>query len=419
MTTAPSIPPERESGLRQLRHLSRSFWTLWASSCLIDLGLCLYFFMFSLFLVEHNVSEHNIGFITAALTTGTIAGTVLVSYLSRRLRLHTLMLMYIFAAPLCLGSRVFFLQIPAQIALGFLAGMTMSIWSVCFSPTLAKLTTQENRTFGFSLFVATGIASGALGGVIGGHLPGLLRNQTWNGRPVDGIKFVLLLSCAFILLAAFSIFRLRLRQDAATRRRGNVLNSFLIRFLITIAAWNFALNFFTPFANVYLSRHLKLPLPRIGELYTVSQLIMVFTVLLAPLLYRKVGLVRGVVMTQIGTALSLWALSRATESGAAIGIYLCLTSVQWMSTPGISSLLMNRTAEAERGQAAAMYNIVSLAAQASAAALAGKLFERYGYTGPLAINAALAGLAAMLLYTLLGENDRRDRSGDENLPAHL
>jgi MFS family permease len=401
------------STLSRLRHLSNSFWTLYVSSCLIDLGLCLYFFLFSLFLVEHGVTEQNIGFITAAMTIGTIAGTVSVGFLVRRMGLRAMMLTYVIAAPICLASRVFFLHIPVQLALAFLAGITMSIWSVCFSPTLAKLTTHDNRTFGFSLFVATGIASGAIGGLLGGYIPGLLHHR-YPYR--DGIKTVLLFACFIILIAAFSIIRLHLQQDDQAQKRTKVLSSFLVRFLAAAAVWNFTLSFFNPFANVYLSRHLGLPLTHIGEIYTVSQLITVATVLLAPLLYRRVGLLFGIAMTQFATALLLWALSRATGQQSAIGIYLGLVAIQWIGGPGLSSLLMSRTPEAHRSQASAMHNMLNLAAQAGAAALAGRLFGRYGYGWPLAANAAIAALAGILLYTLLGR-DSGTQAPEQNTPS--
>jgi predicted MFS family arabinose efflux permease len=362
-------------------------------------------------MVEHDFAVHSIGFITAAQTIGTIAGTVVVSLLSRRFGLRTMMLTYTVAAPLCLGLRLFFLQIPIQIGLAFLAGFMMSIWSVCFSPTLAKLTTQENRTFGFSLFVATGIASGAVAGLLGGYFPGLLRRHRWGGPQVDGIKVVLLLACCILMLAAFAIVRLRMQRDETVPSRARFFNRFLGCFLLAIAIWNFSISFFVPFANVYLSRQLGLSVMRIGEIFTISQLVQVSAVLAAPILYRRAGLVIGIALTQMGTALLFFSLSLATRRTTAIWIYLFLTGLQWMGGPGIVSLLMSRTAEVQRSQASAMYNIVNLAAQAGAAALAGNLFERYGYSGPLASDAALAALAAVLLYALLGREDRRHHEG--------
>ena len=76
-----------------------------------------------------------------------------------------------------------------------------------------------------------------------------------------------------------------------------------------------------------------------------------------------------------------------------------------MGGPGISSLLMNRTAEAYRSQATAMQSVVNLVAQAGSAALAGKMFGLYGYSGPSPLTPQLAACAAVLLYTLLGRED--------------
>ena len=66
---------------------------------------------------------------------------------------------------------------------------------------------------------------------------------------------------------------------------------------------------------------------------------------------------------------------------------------------------MNRTPDQYRSQASALQNLVNLAAQAGAAALAGKLFGQFGYSGPLAINAGIAALAAILLCMLLRQKD--------------
>jgi MFS family permease len=399
--SSPHLPNPKQPGV-----LNGNFWILYGSSFVIDFGLCLYFFMFSLFLVEHRFPEHAIGLITAALTVGAIAGTLPASFLSRRLGLRTMMLAYSLLAPLCFAARTLFLQMPAQIALAFLAGVAMSIWSVCFSPTLAKLTTKENRAFGFSLFIVTGIGSGAIAGLVGGYLPRMFNHPGRTGAPTDGIKIVLLLACAILGLAAFGLFRLRLEE--VSRVGGRAITGFLVQFAVAIGVWNFAIGFFTPFANVYLATQLKVPLPRIGLIYTVSQVFQIAAILIAPLLYRKIGLVAGIALTQIGTASMLWGLAHASAPSSAIGIYVLFCGLQWMSGAGISTLLMNRTPEQYRSHATATQNIVNLVAQAGSAALAGKLFEQFGYSRPLLLNGGIAALAAVLLYALLGREARMD-----------
>lgn len=105
----------------------------------------------------------------------------------------------------------------------------------------------------------------------------------------------------------------------------------------------------------------------------------------------------------------LWGLAHASLPSRAVGIYILLCGLQWMSGAGIASLLMNRTPEQYRSHATATQNLVNLAAQASSAALAGKLFEQFGYSIPLAVNAGIAALAAVLLYALLGRENPMNR----------
>jgi MFS family permease len=399
----------------------RNFRTLYISSFLIDLGLCLYFFLFSLFLVEHHFPEQSIGYITAALTIGTLAGTLPASLLSRRFGLQTMMMVYVTAVPFLLASRTFFLQMPTQITLGFLAGAAMSLWSVCFSPTLAKLTNNKNRTLGFSVFVATGIGSGIFAGLAGGYLPGFLSQHAPNDDQIDGIRVVLLLACVIISLAATALLGLRMEKTAQIKSAGP--GTFLLRYLVAAGVWSFALNFFNPFANVYLSRYQHLPLARIGSIYSISQVIQVITVLLAPLLYSRIGLVKGIALTQLGTGtLLLWLAHAHTPSGAVV-IFIALNSVQWISGPGMSALLMGRTLERSRSHAVAMQTIVNLGAQASSTALAGRFFQRYGYIIPLKADATIAALAGLLLYLLLrqkhGEADAQPMLNQlpQELPA--
>ncbi len=384
--------------LRSLGGLDKNLREFYCASFLVDLGLCLYFFLFTLFLVAHNVSEREIGYITASLTAGTLAGTIPVSMLVGRVGLQKMLLVYVVAAPVCLGLRTFLLAIPVQIGFAFLAGISMSIWSVCFSPTLAKLTNPTNRAFSFGLFVATGIGAGALSGVLGGWIPRLAISL--NPR-AEGIRIALWIACLLISLSAIAIFQLKMSCEPAATDIHDGSSSFLLRFLLAAAVWAFAMGFFTPFATVYLSRALGLTFPQVAEAYTVAQVFQFIAVLLVPFLYRRAGLIRGVAITQIATGIALLCLSRVTGRVLGVSVYVVLMTVQYMSGPGVAALLMNKIPERNRSHAAGLQNLVNLAAQAAAAAMGGRLFERFSYARPLAMNGGLAIVAAALFYRLL------------------
>ena len=57
------------------------------------------------------------------------------------------------------------------IASAFVGGFLFSFYAVSIAPTVAQLTTDRARPFGFSLFFSLGIGIGVLAGLAGGRLP--------------------------------------------------------------------------------------------------------------------------------------------------------------------------------------------------------------------------------------------------------
>ena len=100
--------------------------------------------------------------------------------------------------------------------------------------------------------------------------------------------------------------------------------------------------------------------------------------LAAPVLFRKFGLVTGIVYTQIATAVALGCLATASGPLAATTIHMGYVAFQWMSEPGILSLLMNHVAPKEQAGASALNLLVINTSQAIAAAVAGFSFIQRG-----------------------------------------
>jgi predicted MFS family arabinose efflux permease len=211
----------------------------------------------------------------------------------------------------------------------------------------------------------------------------------------------LLLAAAMAALALVPASRLKPapveREGARVYPRG----PFLVRYLVPFALWHLATGSFNPFNNVYFAR-LRFPVERIGTIFSGSQLVQVATVLLAPLVFRRAGLVPGIVWMMAATALGLAGLAAQPSGAAAPLAYIAYMSFQWMSEPGLNTLLMNHVDERERGGASALNNLVAFSAQAMAAFGSGALLARFGYGVVLTGAAAVAGLAAALFRGLLG-----------------
>lgn len=392
--------------------LGKEFWTFYGASFCFGLGGCIFFLLYNLYLLDCGVSEKLLGWLTSAMTIGTLAGTLPAGFLAQRIGVRKTLLLCFVLVPILSACRVVFISETPLLVLAFLAGAAMSIWAVCISPALAQLTTDRNRPFAFSLVFSSGIGVGFLGGLVGGGLPAWLGKALPAPASAHAMQLALLISSAIVGLGLWPTSRLDLPSAPAREKKFCPRNRFLMRFLPAIAAWSLVTNSLSPFFNVYFSKHLHMPVPRIGVVFSVAQLSQVLAILLAPLVYRKFGLVTGIMYTQLATALALACLAAVRVASAAAFIYVGYMAFQWMSEPGMYSLLMNEVLPAERSSASALNFFVISLASAIAAAFAGQGFARFGYPAVIGVTAVVAVLAALLFWLLLGTRTT------EVAPAH-
>jgi MFS family permease len=403
---------ERQTLLMGLRafpkRFSRGFWLFFTAAFFYDFGFGLFFFLFNLYLTDLHFDEKILGILTGSLTLGNVVGTIPVTILVRRFGLQKLLILCFTVAPLISFVRTFVLWTPAQIGLAFLTGVAMSSWPICFSPTVASLTTEKNRVSGFSITFATGIGLGTLAGLTGGYLPGLLQKAGHANALIGSMRTVLQLACLLALLGAWPILKLRLSTpERTTGRRIRVFHPFLFWFLPSFVVWNIVTGSFPPFAAVFLQQHLGIALPHVGVVFSIAQLSQFAAVLLAPLLYRRWGRIAGIGIAQATTAGVLICMALTPSANFAIAYYLVYSGVQWMTGPGIYSLLMDNIPEEERSTASAIQNFSGAICQAATAAVTGTCIVRFGYGSVLLGNAAAALVASMLFIVLLGYGLRR------------
>jgi predicted MFS family arabinose efflux permease len=411
---APSFWRDPAAWMRD-KQLSQNYWIFFSAAFFFDAGFAVYYFLFNLFLLDCGYHERQIGWIGGSLTLGSVVGTLPAGVLIRRFGIERALKCLFVAAPLMHVLRVVWIWEPAQIGLAFLSGLVMSGWGVCFLPAVARLTTEKNRTAAFSLIFSVSVGTSMLGGLVCGYLRTVLASIGVNIQPFDVKRLILLSASAIVLLGLIPLVRLRianqaggladerLQHDKASwveRWRSMRPRPSLVRFLLCMALWSALLASFTPFANVYLSRDLHIPIERIGLLFSVVQVIQLCMGLLAPLLFRAMGLVRGIAATQIGVALLLLAMATATGPRLGIPLFLAFSAAQWMSSPGLYNLLMSETPDRERSSAAAMTLFLNALAASGATAASGLLISRFGYP-PVFVAIGTGAITCALLFLLV------------------
>ncbi len=395
------------------KNLGREFWTFFATSFFLDFGMSVYFFLFNFYLIGIGFTDKQLGLVTSAMAIGSMAGTIPAGLLAQKYGLQRTLFLCFASVSSVSALRALTSSEPIHIVFAFLDGAALSLWAVCISPALAQLTTEENRPFGFSLVFSAGIGIAALGGVIGGGLPGWLERSTTSIAVVHSNRTALLIASGITALAMWPLSRLRFRSAPHPEKKARVHNPFLFRFLPVIAVWSLVTGAFSPFFNVYFSQYIGMPMQRIGAVFAVSQLSQVAAILLTPLIFRKFGLVSGIIYTQVATAIALGALAEIRGASSAAFAYVIYMAFQWMSEPGMYTLLMNEMAPSARNSASALNFLVISLSQALAAAVAGASFTRFGYPVVLSVTALVALVASALSRVLLGSS-----AAPTSAPAH-
>jgi MFS family permease len=396
------------------RNLSHGFWVFFTVAFFFDFGFAVYFFLFNLYLLDLHFNERVIGLAGGALTLGSVIGTLPAGWLARRTGLRPLLAICLSVAPLLGVARALVLSEWAQITLAFLAGLSMCFWGVCFLPALARLTTEENRASAFSLIFSVSIGTSALGSIVCGYLPHWLKLAGFLLQPAEVKRMILIVSCAIVTVGLIPLLRLRLPQaESEPRATKQVekkpwkMSPFQLRFLPAMALWTAVVSAFTPFAGVYMAKDLHISMAEIGVIFSASQLVQLCMGLLSPVVFRRLGLVNGIVATQVATAAALAWLGGTHNRSLAIGLFLSFSAMQWMSAPGLYNLLMSKVAEEERSSAAANTLFCNAVFQSCATAGAGILFVQFGYSRVLVGIAVLALAAALLFGWMVGPSARR------------
>ena len=209
-------------------------------------------------------------------------------------------------------------------------------------------------------------------------------------------------------MGVFPLLRLQIppAQESEAQTPGKAekpfwkINPFLVRYVPLMALWTATLASFTPFANVYLTRDLHISLAQIGFVFSAAHVIQLCATLATPIVFRRLGLLNGIVATQVATAVAMGFLAGTHNRGLAVALYLGFSAAQWMSTPGLYNMLMSRVTDEERSSASAMTMFCNALLQSCAMAGAGILFVQFGYPRVLMGIAGLA-LTAALLFGLL------------------
>ncbi len=417
-------PRRRRTWLKGER-LSHGFWIYFLATLFFDAGFCIYFFLFNLYLLDLHFNEGFIGLLSGVSTVGVMLVMLPASVLVRRLGFRPVMVACYLASPLVHIARVFWVWPQVQIGLALLGGMTLGSNGVCYLPTVARLTTEKNRTAGFTLIFAASLASSAVGGLLCGFVSHWISRTGVKIQPIAMKQVILIASCFVAALAVVPAAILRVPAPQEPEKAGRLKPSLkqllhhapaLVRPLLPVILWAVVLAAFFPFGNLYLANALHLSLARISVIFSIAQVVQLSMLSLTPIVMRKLGLPNGLLAVQTAAAFTLAVLACTRRENPAIVLFLLFNALQWMASPGLYDLAMTSTPNAQREYIAAAVLFCNSLVSALATPGAGALYTRFGYGPPMMGVALLALLIAALSRLLLRTRFSAEAAKEPPLP---
>jgi len=396
--------PETESGQSRIAGFTRHYWTFLFAENLYDIGLYIFVLLYNLYLLDLGYREDFLGWISSAMSAGSIVGALPGAAIVRKLGLKRTVIRASAGVALLCMCRTATLGRPWLIGTAFLAGALSTIWAVSVVPMVAARTNEKNRALGYSIWSGWGIGLGVVVGVVAGNMTDWIHKSGLVAGEIPARQIALLTGSGIALLSPLLLMRLPVDRIGSPDAKVFPRSSFIKRFLAAWAVWNLGVGAFNPFFTAYFSRQLHMSTPRIGFIFSATQLLELGALLAAPIALRRFGIVRGISLTQAGVAVSLAFLATGPPALAAGIAYALFGSFQCMSEPATFTLLMSRVDTDQRAGASSLSFFVTAASQAAASALAGQSIVRFGYRPLLIIAAVTAALAAWLFHRLLRED---------------
>jgi predicted MFS family arabinose efflux permease len=291
-----------------------------------------------------------------------------------------------------------------------------SMFNVNLVPALTTATTIHDRHSAFALSSAVrGIGTFA-GTMAGGMLPGLLASATGQTLHAPApYRFALWVGAALGLAGALPLVFVRKSSNKTLREPITVARSFPVAPILFMAGYVYLRHAgwatCQAFFNAYLDSDLDLTASSIGLITGFGQILAIFASLITPRMAARRGHGWVLLVTTLGTAVSLLPLSlSASWVAASLGqIGILVLSAVWI--PALQVFQMELVDERWRSIA---YGAVSMAmglGYGSTSLAGGYIISSWGYRRLFSVGIALSLAASAVLFVVL--RVRGDGRGSE------
>lgn len=407
-TYRPGVPGRLFGGIKHyisdIRRFSRNVRLYLLGSALMGLNFQVFLVLFNLYLKELGYPEGDIGQFISARAVGMTMVAIPAAILLGRLRLKPFLLTSCVLLAIFSFVMVTYPVYHIMLMFAILAGMSFAIFRVAGGPFFMRNSTKVERTHVFSFSFGMMLLAGMIGSVGSGELAAAIGD--YYGDIILGYKYALYIGIAVALLALvpFALIeaaspskdenRIRLNREQL-RRRGKFYFKIMLANLIIGSGAGLVI----PFLTLYFRDRFGLPPDAIGKYYALVHFSMLAGTLIGPVLARRFGLVRTVVMTQLASIPFMLILSYSYILPLSVAAFVVRGGLMNLGVPITNNLGMELAEENEQGLANALLMIAWTGSWMFSSVIGGHLIEAYGYTVAMNITVTLYVTSSIVFYS--------------------
>jgi len=369
---------------------------------LCGLGQSIFALLFNLYLRALGLNDAGIGQILSKSSLGAAVAALPIAFLFRRLSTRAILV-----TGGALTAVAYTLQgtlVAPELLLfaAFLSGMLVTTFRLSIAPVIMREVAPAIRPYLFSAAFTVLFLASIVGSLLGGLMPHAFEALTKSGTLA--LRWSLYAACFLTLLGTIPFHRMRVGGSPEPpaspwdqfRELAEVDWGLQLKLALPATLIGLGAGLIIPFLNLYFRDRFGLTPAAIGVLFAVMQGFMVMGNLFGPAVSRRLGLVRGVVATQLASVPFMVLLALSGSFPVVVAAFFLRGGLMNMNQPLTTHFAMEMVPEREHAITNSLLTLSWYVAWSISADIGGALIQRRGYTEPLLLAAGLYVLASIL-----------------------
>lgn len=333
---------------------------LWVS-VLGNIGMGIFMIIYNYYIRELGYDDQVNGKVIAMQATASAIALLPAGLLSDKFGRKKIIFIGALITAVTLTSRSLLVPESTLLLTAFLTGVFMSFIQVSSIPLLAENSTEKERVHLFSFNFALIMVANVIGNVLGGSLSDAFQ-YLFGVSALTSIRITLLIGSAFFFASLFPLFKINENRKLKTEKTASVSFKKLftthkagVKIILLFAVAQLIIGFGSglviPYLNLYFTDRFEISKSLVGIIVSLGQAMTAVAFMIGPLVVKKFGEVRAVVILQL-TSLPFLLLTAYTENlWLAVLGFLFRQALMNAGNPIQMSLMMKSVDDSMKGLA--------------------------------------------------------------------